>query len=39
MAGKIILLEDKVERKFPNEYTTFMTMASDFILEEEEHEG
>ncbi len=40
MNGKIILLEDKFERKHPNEYTTFMTMASDFILDnkEEQHE-
>ncbi len=36
MNGKIILLENKIDKKVPKEFATFITMASDFILDNEE---
>ena len=36
MNGKIILLENKIDKKVPKEFATFITIASDFILDNEE---
>ena len=36
MNGEILTLDQRMEKAFPEEHTTFLTIASDFLANKEE---